>query len=406
MGSATNLQGLSDVLHHLVAAEQIAGCALIISRRGEIVYESAKGFASIERHKAIDLNAIFRIYSMSKLFTATAVMMLQEETNLSLDDPISNYLPTFKSTPVQAVNDQGDPCLVAKQRPITVGDLLLHRSGIGYVFTLENTPLHKLYQQAALFHHQRSTAEMVDLLATLPLAFQPGSAELYGHSYDVLGRLIEVICGQSLEDFLQARLFQPLGMADTSFMVPAEKCQAFTDLYTYSPDRKLILVDDGSKSIGRGPFRLLAGGTGLLSTAMDCLRYFEMLLDHGRYKGQRVVAGAALDSLIRHCLPQRTIAGDGIGSGLVAARNDENNHSQSVSCPSFFSRGAAGTIAWVDPGRQMVALFMTQLLPPLMVTRHYPSMGTETIDPSFACAHPDMFSFIPLIKNQIDAALP
>ena len=410
MGSAGNLQGLSDVLHHLVAAKQIAGCVLIISRRGEIIYESAEGFASIERGRAMDLSAIFRIYSMSKLFTALAVMMLREETDLGLDDPISNFLPKFERTPVQVLKDQENPCLVDKQHPITVRDLLLHRSGIGYVFTLEDSPLHQPYQQAALFHHQRSTAEMVDLLAELPLAFQPGTAELYGHSYDVLGRMIEVIAGMSLEDFLQARLFRPLGMADTSFMVPPEKCQAFTDLYTYSPDRKLILVDAGSRSMARGSCRLLAGGTGLLSTAEDCRRFFQMLLDHGRHNGQQVVAGTAVHSLIRHCLPQRSIEGDGIGSGLVTAHHGEA-HGEAEgplpdSCPPFISRGAAGTIAWVDSHRQMIALFMTQLLPPLMVTRHYPSMGTETIDPGFGCVHPDMFSFIPVIKNQIDAALP
>ena len=109
---------------------------------------------------------------------------------------------------------------MSPQRQITVRDLMLHRSGIGYIFTLEGTPLYEVYEKAALFDPQRSTAEMIDLLASLPLAFHPGSAELYGHSYDVLGRLIEVISGQTLEEFLQCRLFQPLGMSDTSFLVP------------------------------------------------------------------------------------------------------------------------------------------------------------------------------------------
>lgn len=318
---------LSDYMDQIVAAKEIPGCVLTIMRNGEIAYQTAKGVACLERgSRSMGLDSIVRTFSMSKLFTATALMILHEEGTFRLDDPVSNYLGEFSSTQVYRGNKHGSPGYINQQRNITIRDLMLHRSGIGYIFTLEDTPLYGFYEKAALFDPQRTTAEMIALLASLPLAFQPGSAELYGHSYDVLGRLIEVLSGQTLEDFLQARLFQPLGMSDTSFMVPSENSERLTDLYTYSPERELIVADRGNRSRCVGPARLHLGGTGVLSTAVDCLAYFQMLLAQGLHGGHQVVSRSVIDLLIQHCLPQRSIPGEGIGSGLVTSSRPLGPH--------------------------------------------------------------------------------
>jgi CubicO group peptidase (beta-lactamase class C family) len=178
-----------------------------------------------------------------------------------------------------------------------------------------------------------------------------------------------------------------------------------SDLCTYSLARKLVVVDRGSESRCVGPARLQLGGTGLLSTALDCLLFFQMLLAHGLHDGQQVVSRSVVDLLIRHCLPQRSIPGEGIGSGIVSSSSPYGNPPPAGSFPSFFSRGAAGTIAWVDPSKQIIAVFLTQLIPPLMVTRYYPYLGTERLGPELGCVHPGMFDFIAEIEQRIHRAL-
>jgi CubicO group peptidase (beta-lactamase class C family) len=348
-----------------------SGAVSAIARNGWVAYLRAVGFR--DRAKTIPLqpDAIFWIASMTKPVTSVAAMMLVEQGKLALEAPVERYLPELKDMMVgvettDPASGQTKLALEPQKRPMTVEDLLRHTSGLVY-FDHGNTAVHKLYRESGLYvtglARDGTLKDFVSRLARLPLAHQPGEVWEYGHSADVLGRVIEVASGQPLDQFLDSRLFKPLGMVDTGFWVPPEKLARLID----PPVGAQILPDrDVTK-----PTTLFSGGGGLVSTATDYLRFCQMLLNGGELDGVRILTPATIRRMTTNSLPPDIrFALDYVGPrdgstwGLgFAIRTDAAWSTVPGSVGSFSWGGVWGTYFWVDPAEQLVAVQLIQVAP-------------------------------------------
>ncbi len=351
------------------------GTLLLVARRGAIAHLSVQGLADRERGTALARDTLFRLYSMTKPITSVALMTLFEGGAFQLDDPLSKFIPAFGATRVYSGGTPGNFQTVSPARPITVRDLLCHTSGLTYGFQTR-TPVDAAYRALSLDDPRVPLAEWVDRLAALPLEFSPGEAWNYSVSSDVLGRLIEILSGQSLDDFLRTRLFEPLGMTDTAFFVPEEKLGRFAACYQKTPAETLVRIDDPQTSAFRKPPLFLSGGGGLVSTADDYLRFAEMLLNGGERGGARILGRKTLELMTRNHLPggqdlpslsrsmfsEAAYAGMGFGLGF-SVMLDPALCGLPGNAGDFAWGGAANTYFWVDPKAELIVIFMTQALP-------------------------------------------
>jgi CubicO group peptidase (beta-lactamase class C family) len=346
-----------------VDAGAFSGAVAAIARNGRVAYLRAVGFR--DRAKTIPLqpDAIFWIASMTKPVTSVAAMILVEEGKLDLAAPVHQYLPELKDLMVGV--ETTDPAsgetklaLEPQKRPMTVEDLLRHTSGL--VYEDGNTAVHKLYRESGLYDmglaRDGTLKDFVSRLARLPLAHQPGEVWEYGHSADVLGRVIEVASGQPLDQFLDSRLFKPLGMVDTGFWVPPEKLARLID----PPAGAAIRPDrDVTK-----PTTLFSGGGGLVSTAADYLRFCQMLLNGGELDGVRVLSPATVRRMTTNALPHDMRFANGSTFGLgFGLRSDAVWSVVPGSVGSFTWGGVWGTYFWVDPAEQLIAMQLIQVAP-------------------------------------------
>jgi CubicO group peptidase (beta-lactamase class C family) len=339
-----------------IDAGAFSGAVAAIARNGRVAYLRAVGFR--DRAKTIPLqpDAIFWIASMTKPVTSVAAMMLVEEGKLDLAAPVHQYLPEVKDMMVAV--ETTDPAsgetklaLEPQKRPMTIEDLLRHTSGL--VYEGGNTAVQKLYRDSGLcdtgLARSGTLKDFVSRLARLPLAHQPGEVWEYGHSADVLGRVIEVASGQSLDQFLDRRLFRPLGMVDTGFWVPPEKVARLIDP---PADARIRPDRDVTK-----PTTLFSGGGGLVSTAADYLRLCQMLLNGGELDGVRILSPATVRRMTTNALPSESRFADGSTFGLgFGIRSDAAWSTVPGSVGSFTWGGAWGTYFWVDPAEQLIAL--------------------------------------------------
>jgi CubicO group peptidase (beta-lactamase class C family) len=347
-----------------VEAGAFSGAVAAIARNGRVAYLRAVGFR--DRAKTIPLqpDAIFWIASMTKPVTSVAAMMLVEQGKLDLAAPVHQYLPELKDMMVgvettDPATGQSRLLLEPQKRPMTIEDLLRHTSGLVY-FDHGNTAVHKLYRElyAEGLARDSTLKDFVSRLARLPLAHQPGEVWEYGHSADVLGRVIEVAAGQSLDQFLDNRLFKPLGMVDTGFWVPPEKLARLVDppagdAQNLFPDRDVTT-----------PTTLFSGGGGLVSTAADYLRFCQMLLNGGELDGVRILSPTTIRRMTTNSLPpdiRFTDSNMGPGSGAAfglgfGIRSDAAWSWVPGSVGSFTWSGVWGTHFWVDPAEQMIAI--------------------------------------------------
>jgi CubicO group peptidase (beta-lactamase class C family) len=342
-----------------VDAGAFSGAVAAIARNGKVAYLRAVGFRDQAKTIPLQPDAIFWIASMTKPVTSVAAMMLVEEGKLDLAAPVHQYLPELRDMMVGV--ETKDPVtgkitlvLEPQRRPMTVEDLLRHTSGLVY-FDHGNTAVYELYRESGLYSEglarDSTLKDFVSRLARLPLAHQPGEVWEYGHSADVLGRVIEVASGQSLDQFLDNRLFKPLGMVDTGFWVPPEKLARLVDPpagATMYPDR------DVTK-----PTTLFSGGGGLVSTAADYLRFCQMLLNNGELDGVRILSPAIVHRMTTNSLPPGVRMGPGSGAtfGLgFGIRSDAASSWVPGSVGSFTWSGLWGTYFWVDPAEQMIAI--------------------------------------------------
>ncbi|MHC4581932.1 MAG: serine hydrolase domain-containing protein [Planctomycetota bacterium] len=294
--SVRKLAGTRAALQKLVEEKRIAGGIVAVARRGKVAQFEACGLMDIEDGKSMKRDTIFRIYSMSKPITTVAAMILFEEGKIKLDDPISKYIPEFKEQNVVTDPDSEQVSTVPAEREMTVRDLMRHTSGLTYgVFG--NTNVDKLYRKSIQLGGDSTTLgsttlkEMAGNLAKIPLLFQPGTKWHYSVSTDVLGRIVEVASGQRLDTFFTRRIFEPLGMEDTAFHVPAEKMDRFATNYGPSPQGGLRPIDEPETTRYATMPSFLSGGGGLVSTASDYMRFCLMLLNGGKFGETRLLKG-------------------------------------------------------------------------------------------------------------------
>jgi CubicO group peptidase (beta-lactamase class C family) len=362
------LERISDYLRHEIATGKIPGAVMLIQQHGTPVYSTCFGVRDVVGQLPMTPDTIFRLYSMSKPVTSVAIMMLVEDGKLSLDDPIEKYIPAFADAKVgiDRLDDKGQPTLTLEplHRSITIEDLLRHTSGITYGIYGDD-PARKRYAAADLFNGNFDNAELADRIAHLPLAEQPGTLWDYGHSDDVLGRVVEVVSGKSLLEFERERLLGPLGMKDTAFYAtdPAEHSRIAEPM----PNDRNVLPVVGIRD-PRQVRRSESGGAGMVGTITDYAKFAQMLLNRGELEGRRYLSADTIALMTKdHIGPQSGIArdryywpGDASGYGLGFAVRTKLMANEPGPIGEYRWDGVAGTFFWIDPADDMFVIFMAQ----------------------------------------------
>jgi CubicO group peptidase (beta-lactamase class C family) len=373
----TRLGYIDEHLRRYVDSGKMAGTLVLVARSGGVGHLAAYGLADRERNAPMARDTIFRIYSMTKPITSVALMQLYERGLFQIDDPVEKYIPEWKDQRVYVMGN--GPAMVTKgvTRPMTVRDLLSHQSGLTYGF-LERTNVDAMYRNNGIgqIETRGTLREMVQALGELPLEFSPGDAWNYSVSTDVCGYLVEAISGQPFDDYLQANIFDPLGMADTGFYVPHEKAHRLAANYGVAPGGGIRLIDDPATSTYLTPPTFLSGGGGLASTIDDYLAFCTVLIQGGEVNGTRIIGRKTLELMTSNHLPEgKDLAGHamgrwaettfaGIGFGLGFSVTLDPAKSQISGTPGEFAwGGAASTVFWIDPIEDLICIFMTQLMP-------------------------------------------
>ncbi|MGZ3350796.1 MAG: serine hydrolase domain-containing protein, partial [Xanthobacteraceae bacterium] len=283
--SRAKLEHVGDYIRREIAAGTMPGAVILIQQHGRPVYFESFGVRDVDSRRPMTPDTIFRLYSMSKPITSVAAMMLVEDGRLALDDPLAKYIPAFSGVKVAVEKpaESGTLTLEALERPIRIEDLLRHTSGLTYGF-YGDSPVRKLYANSDMFDGDFDNAQFAERLARLPLAEQPGTRWDYGHSTDVLGRVVEVISGQTLFQFEKRRLLDPLGMTETAFFVAdaAQRPRIAEPMPNDRFDRPVAGIRDPTV-----PRRWESGGAGMVGTTGDYARFLQMLLDGGTLDGRR-----------------------------------------------------------------------------------------------------------------------
>ena len=358
--SSQRLGNLKSEMQALVDRNQLPGVVTMVAKDGKIVEFDVAGKRDVESGAPLQKDSIFRIYSMSKPITGVAMMMLFEQGKWQLNDPVSKHIPEFANLKVAKVNPQnGSVTQMAPDHPMTMRELMSHSGGLTYgVFG--STPVDKMYTDANVLDRDATLQAMVDKLAKIPLLLQPGEKWQYSVSVDVQGYLVEKLSGQPFPEFLKQRIFDPLGMKDTAFYVPPEKMNRFVSFYTYDKDRKFVPhpgVPDFSKPPGAP-----SGGGGLVSTAMDYMRFCQMLLNGGELEGKRLLSPLSVQLMRSNVLPAnaRTM-GPGTGFGLdFAVVEDPVAAGGYYGEGTYYWGGYAGTWFWIDPVYKLIVVGMIQ----------------------------------------------
>jgi len=361
--SSAQLERVTAGLQAHIDAGHIAGVVGAVVRDGRLVYLEALGQSDIEAARPMPEDAIFRLYSMARSMTSLGAMILWEEGAFQLDDPISRYLPQFASQRVFA--DAGSPDMDRTQSrngDITVEHLLLHTSGLG-------SRSSRIYRAEGVRLRSISVEQMVDNAARTPLFEDPGTNWRYGISTTILGRLIEVWSGQPLEDFLQERVFGPLGMTDTGFWVEPEHADRLATVYRPSREGDLRPYQIEEIPFTERP-ALIEGGVGLVASTMDFLRFSQMFLNGGELDGNRVLQPETVAMMTVNRIPDallpigfgRPTLGQGWGLGFSIVM-DASQYGYPVNDGDFWWDGSAGTRFWIDPTENMVTIVMAQVSP-------------------------------------------
>ena len=407
--SHERLEKIAPTLAEQIKEGRFPGFITAVARKGRVVHFETQGYSDVEKQIPLQRDSLFRIYSMSKPITGVALMILIEEGKVRLNDPVSWYIPEFANTEVMVMNEDGSFSTEKLNREITIRDLATHTSGIAYSFTA-NDALQEIYEEEKLspyfFIDNLDTSQVGNsvvikseksfpnicafsegLATKAPLMHQPGDQYTYSMGMDVLGCVIERASGKTFDVFLEERIFKPLGMKDTSFYVPESKQDRFTSLYAYPGDLRrlipgmesqipedllMIKIDDRSYSPYLVKATVFDGGSGLVSTTEDYLKFAQMLLNGGKLGEERILSRKSVELLssnhLRKEVLNRTGSDDdyvteGIGFGItVGVITDTGLTGQYGSNGMYFWGGAASTIFWIDPEEELVAVAMTQVL--------------------------------------------
>lgn len=359
----------------------IPGCQLLVARHGEVVHLATLGRMDVERDRPLRDDALFRIYSMTKPITSVALMMLWEEGRFGLNDPVHRYIPAWRDLRVWEAG-RGELMRTRPPRqPVTMRQLLSHTAGLTYGSALlapgqQPHPVEEAYAALNIGTRSGDTLEqMVEKLGQVPLRFEPGSAWQYSLATDVCGHLVQVISGRPFETFVHERILAPLGMKDTAFHVPPDKLDRLTTCYRYDARQRMVAVDTPERSaFARVPI-LHSGGGGLVGTLADYHAFCEMLRRGGELDGVQLLGPRTLGLMRMNHLPANQdltqlaqdgfseTANAGIGFGLGFATTLGEVPAGGLGAGDFFWGGMASTLFWVDPREDLVAIFMTQLIP-------------------------------------------
>ena len=383
--SGKKLEKIRDALKSEIDQGKLPGTVVMVARKGKLIYADAVGFQDKAEGKPMTVDSIFRIYSMTKPLVSVAAMMLVEDGKIQLTDPVSKFLPAFKGQRVSVARADAEFARVTyttvpADREMTVQDLLRHTSGLAYGEITQNAPVKDAYAKAGVYlpgvrdydSRDMTAAEQAERVGAAPLAHQPGTYWEYSLSSDILGRVVEAASGKRLGEFLDERLFRPLGMVDTAFSLPADKSVRLaqplaTDLATGQP---IKVIDVAT------PPKNDSGGAGAVSTASDYLRFAQMLLNRGELDGVRVLSRTTIELMTSDHLGTRIAAPTTPGELLLgmpgytfglgfAVRQGAGVAGVPGSAGEFMWAGYAGTYFWVDPKEQLTAVYMSQAPSPM-----------------------------------------
>ena len=342
---------------------KLSGAVVMIAQDGEIQMNKALGYQNVEDQVAMSTDSIFRIFSMTKPVTGTALMILFDEGKFELDDPVGKYLPELANVDVfVSQNEDGSWETEPANHPMTVRELMSHTGGLLYTPPLSQGPIAEAYANAGIMDLPNYTlAESIPALEDIPLGYQPGTQWVYSISVDVQGYLVEKLSGQSFDEFLQERVFNPLGMVDTGFYVKSENAHRLARQYFPGQDGSLIRTDTGAFL---SPPKFLSGGGGLTSTAADYMKFTQMHLNKGALNGERILSEEAVQIMRSNHLPEGV---EGIGQlypgnvfGVDFAIVENPDVFQGAPKGTHWWWGIAGSWFWIDPVENIIFIGMIQ----------------------------------------------
>lgn len=389
---AKRLERIDAYMQEAVQNDRLPGILTLVQRRDNIVQLGSYGKMDIEAGRAMETDALFRIYSMTKPITSVAILLLVEAGKLSLNDPVAKYIPAFKQTKVYAGMDGGAMTLTAQQPEMTVYHLLTHTAGLSYGFF--ESPVDEQYRRVmpALFERNQPLSTVIEQIAELPLLCQPGAGWNYSVATDVLAYLVQVIAEMPVADFFRTQIFEPLGMADTDFYVPASRAERLAQIYKSAdlydpvpiPPHEVGLLRDVTT-----PTQSPSGGGGLVSTLADYLAFCNCLLHKGAYEGGRLLGHKTWELMTANHIPAALMPirmgdyamdhGFGLGFSVTTALGGTRKLG---SVGNFGWGGAANTFFSIDPSEDLILLMMTQYLPvaPYPVAERFQNLVYQAIN--------------------------
>jgi len=369
--SATKLSLIDSVVNQYVKNRWLIGTSVIVVKDHQVVYYKGLGYADEKTKKPMAADALYRIMSQSKAITSLAIMQLYEQGKLGLDDKLSKYIPSFKNLKVINEYNAKDTSytVVDAKREVTIRDLLTHSSGIDYT-DIGSSKMSTIYNKAnipsGLGYFDANLVDRMTALGKLPLAHQPGEKFTYGLNSDVLGAVVEIISGMSLEAYFNKFIFEPMGMKDSYFNVPATKASRMPTVYTENDKKEIIEWPENFRKINSNyPLKAktyFSGGAGLSSTAFDYAIFLDMLLNKGKYNGHQILSPRTVEVMLGHQLDFQKEGEDyfSLGFSVTSAKSAERNLR---SAGSFSWGGYYGTNYWADPKENLIVLIMTQHTP-------------------------------------------
>lgn len=386
--SSNGLERINQLVRKLIDKNDIPGAVTLVMRRGQVVHYGVQGFMDIESKKPLQKDSLFRMYSMTKPITATAIIMLYEEGKLMLNDPVSKYIPSFANQTVIIHQpprgkarywSRGRICTVPLERELTIRDLLTHTAGLGSsrLTPIEYTKELSAAIKGTLFFPwddgtvgpQGTIREAVDKLVQVPLSFQPGTDWNYGFEFNVLTVLVEIISGKSIEEFFQERIFGPLGMKDSSFILAEDKIERLTTEYCWDKSWHLKVSDHPQsclkRTVAKNIFSGMGGFGGVLSTPIDYLRFCQMLFNRGELDGARLLSPKSVDLMAENHTHNLFIYNRGYGWGYgfgLGVKTDLTGSTSIGSVGTYGWGGIACTYFFIDPAEELIGLCFTQVL--------------------------------------------
>ncbi len=372
--SSERLYLLADTFDQYAADQKLPGGVILVARNGKIALQHAFGKSDIEKNIPMQTDHIFRIASQTKALVSVGIMILQEQGKLLISDPLSKYIPEFKNSTVAIKNETEGYDIVSAKRQIILRDLLTHTAGIGYGYGLAADAWEAAEIQGWYFAHRNvPVQETIRKMGGLPNEAHPGEKFVYGYNTDILGAVIEVVSGQTLETFLQEKILTPLGMKDTHFYLPKRKADRLSVVYYQEKGVLQKAPKEGTMDAQghyvKGPRISFSGGAGLLSTAIDYAVFLQMVLNGGTYDGTRILSRKSVELMtVNHLdnIPYTWSEGTGFGLGF-SITTDLGASGAMGSKGAFGWGGAYNSVFWADPKEDLLVVYFTQVRPSSLI---------------------------------------